>query len=90
MLLGSFVAVASLSLQTRNDAEVVAVLYPPWWSERQMMLAVASADAAFVRLTSATGLVVVRYDQHQGLSKLHRSGAVLLMNPQAIAACMRG
>lgn len=88
-MLCSFLAVAALSLQMRPDAEVVAALYPPWWSEQQVLLAAASADAAIVRLTSATGIVVVRPDQRQGLAKLRGSGAWFLLDPQAVAACLR-
>jgi hypothetical protein len=52
LLLASFVAVAALSLQVRPGSEIVAVVFPPWWSAEQSMLAAGSADAAIVRTTA--------------------------------------
>jgi len=32
LLIASFVAVATMSLQVRPGADIVAVAFPPWWS----------------------------------------------------------
>ena len=87
LLLASVVAVAALSLQVRPGAEIVAVAFPPWWSARQIYAAAASADAAIVRTTALSAVLVVRPNDHEGLSRLHRAGAWLTLDPQAIAAC---
>lgn len=87
LLLVSWVAVAALSLQARPDAEVVAVAFPPWWSAQRALLAAASANAAFVRMTAAPAVLVLRPDSHDGLKKLHEAGAWLTLDPQAIDAC---
>src|SRR5260221_7301888 len=87
LLLASFVAVAALSLQVRAGTEIVAVAFPPWWSTERALLAVASADAAIVRMTAVPSLLVVRPDRHDGLMRLHNAGVWLVMDPQAIAAC---
>jgi hypothetical protein len=88
LLLASFIAVAALTLQVRPDTEVVAVVFPPWWSARQALLAAASANAAIVRTTAIPAIVVVRLDDHERLTRLHRAGAWLTIDPQAIAACL--
>jgi hypothetical protein len=88
LLIASFVAVAALSLQVRPGTEIVAVAFPPWWSTERALLAAASADAAIVRMTAIPSLLVVRPDQHDGLSRLRNAGAWLAMDPQAIAACV--
>jgi hypothetical protein len=88
LLLASFVAVAALSLQVRPGTEIVAVAFPPWWSNERALLAAASADAAIVRMTAVPSLLVVRPDQHDGLSRLRSAGVWLAMDPQAIAACV--
>ena len=88
LLLASFVAVAALSLQVRPGTEVVAVAFPPWWSNERSLLAAASADAAIVRMTAVPSLLVVRPDRHDGLTRLRNAGVWLAMDPQAIAACV--
>jgi hypothetical protein len=87
LLVASFIAIAALSLQVRPGSEVVAVAFPPWWSTQEVLLAAASANAAIVRMTALPALLVVRPDDHDGLTRLRRAGAWLTMDPQAIAAC---
>jgi len=87
LLIASFVAVATMSLQVRPGADIVAVAFPPWWSTEQAFSAAASADAAIIRMTAIPSLLVVRPDQHDGLARLHNAGVWLAIDPQAIAAC---
>jgi len=87
LLLASFVAVAALSLQVRPGSEIVAVVFPPWWSAEQSMLAAGSADAAIVRTTAMSSLLVVRPDRTDGMARLRHAGAWFAIDPQAIAAC---
>ena len=87
LLLVSVIAVAAVSLQAGPGVEVVAVAFPPWWSSQQAFEAAASADAAIVRTTALAAVLVVRPNDHDGLTRLHRAGAWLTLDPQAIAAC---
>ncbi|MGJ5007799.1 hypothetical protein ACQR05_08505 [Bradyrhizobium oligotrophicum] len=87
LLIASFVAVAALSLQVRAGSEVVAVAFPPWWSAQHAMLAAASADAALVRTTAISSLLVVRPGEHDGSARLREAGAWLIIDPQAVSAC---
>jgi hypothetical protein len=89
LLLVSFVAVAALSLRIQPGTEVVAVIFPPWWNSQQALLAAASANAAIVRTTALPAILVVRPDDHEGLTRLHDAGAWLAIDPQAIAACFK-
>jgi hypothetical protein len=88
LLLSSWIFIAALSLQTRPDTEVVAVVFPPWWSAQQAFQAAASADAAFVRTTALPAILVVRPDNRAGLTRLREAGAWLAIDPRAIAACL--
>jgi hypothetical protein len=88
LLIASFVAVATLSLRVRPGTEIVAVAFPPWWNTERALLAAASVDAAIVRMTAVPSLLVVRPDQHDGLTRLYDAGVWLAMDPQAIAACV--
>jgi hypothetical protein len=88
LLIASFVAIGALSLQARPGAEIIAVAFPPWWSADRSILAATSADAAIVRLTAVPSLLVVRPDGSDGLARLRKAGGWLVMDPQAIAACL--
>jgi len=87
LLVASFVAIAALSLQVRPGSEVVAVALSPWWRAEKGLVAAASANAAIVRMTALPALLVVRPDDHDGLTRLRKAGAWLAIDPQAIAAC---
>jgi len=89
LLIASWVAIAALVFQARPDAEIVAVAFPPWWSAQQVLLAAASADAAIVRTTAISAILVVRPNDHDGLARLRTAGAWLAIDPQAIAACFK-
>ncbi|VIO81135.1 hypothetical protein [Bradyrhizobium ivorense] len=88
LLIASWIAVAALSLQVRAGTEVVAVAFPPWWGAQRALLAVASANAAIVRMTAVPTLLVVQPDREDGLQRLHAAGAWLTLDPRAIAACL--
>jgi len=85
----SWIAIAALSLQARPGTEVVAVAFPPWWSTQQVFQAAAAAEAAIVRSTALTAILVVRPDDLDGLARLREAGAWLVMDPQAVAGCLR-
>ncbi|MCK1718270.1 hypothetical protein [Bradyrhizobium sp. 141] len=89
LLIASWIVIASLSLQVRPGAALVAVAFPPWWGTQQVFLAAASANAAIVRTTAIPVLLVVRPDDHDGLTRLRQAGAWLMLDPQALAACLR-
>lgn len=88
LLLSSWIVVAALSFQIRADTEVVAVVFPPWWSAERAFQAAATANAAFVRTTAIPAILVVRPDGRSGMTRLHQAGAWFAIDPRAVAACM--
>ncbi|MFC4840614.1 hypothetical protein ACFPFP_19440 [Bradyrhizobium sp. GCM10023182] len=90
MLLAGWIALAILTLQVRPGATVVAVAFPPWWSTQQVFQAAGSAQASIVRATALPTLLVVRPDDHDGLTRLHDAGAWFVMDAQAVSACFGG
>jgi len=88
LLLSSWIFIAALSLQVRTDTEVVAVVFPLWWSTQQVLQAAASANAAFVRTTAIPAILVVRPDERAGLTRLREAGAWFSIDPRAVAACL--
>jgi hypothetical protein len=89
LLIASWVAVAWMSLQVRPGTDIIAVAFPPWWTSQQVFLATASADAAIVRTSALTSILVVRPNGFDGLKRLHDAGVWLAVDPQAIAACFK-
>ncbi len=87
LLMASWIAVATLSLKVRAGSDVVAVAFPPWWRAERALLAAAAANASIVRMTAIPALLVVRPDRNGGLGRLYEAGALLTMDPQAIAGC---
>ena|SRR5882724_6456113 len=88
LLLASVIAVAAFAFHVRPGVEIVAIAFPPWWSSQQVFAAVASADAAVVRTTAISTLLVVRPDNNDGLERLRNAGVWLTLDPQAVAACL--
>jgi len=87
LLVAGWIALAILTLQVRPGATVVAVAFPPWWSTQQVFQAAGSAQASIVRATALPTLLVVRPDDHDGLTRLHDAGAWFVMDAQAVSAC---
>jgi hypothetical protein len=86
-MLASWVAVAYVSLRLPADAEVAAVVFPPWWDAQQAMSATASANAAIIRTGIVPTILIVELAKPDGLARLHEAGAWLAVNPQAIGGC---
>src|SRR5512140_1273621 len=82
LLLSSWILIAALTFQVRPDAEVVAVVFPPWWSAQQAIQAVATANAVFVRTTAIPAILVVRPDDRAGLNRLREAGAWFAIDPR--------
>src|SRR5271167_2479985 len=78
-LFSSWVAIAAFSFQMRADAEIVAVVFPPWWSTQQAFQAAASAHATIVRVTAIPAVLVVRPDDQAGMTRLREAGVWLVM-----------
>src|ERR1700683_1832035 len=83
LLLSSWIFIAALSFQVRPDTEVVAVVFPPWWSAQQALQAAASANAAFVRTTAIPAVLVVRPDG-RGLACHWPTGRCGLLDPEGV------
>jgi hypothetical protein len=89
LLAASFLAIAAFGLQARSDNEIVAVVFPPWWTARDALSAVAAAGAAIVRTTAVGSIVVVRPGGGDGLARLRAAGGWFAIDPQAAGACLK-
>lgn len=79
----------ALAYRSPPGADVVAVAFPPWWSDARVFSAVSSADATVVRETAFSSLLVIKLSPMDGLSRLRQTGGWLTLDPQAVAACLK-
>ena len=77
-----FVAIPAAS-PARPD--LVAALFPPWWSSGRIIAAAATAGAP-VAVGRWTSIVVVRGDQNSA-ARLRSAGALFLMDPRNAIGC---
>ena len=87
LLLVSWLWVAALVTQARPGDDVVAVIFPPWWSADRSLAAAASTGAAIVRTGGISSILVVQPDGPDGLKHLHDAGAWFAVDPRAVGAC---
>jgi hypothetical protein len=87
LLLVSWLWVAALVMQTRPGDDVVAVIFPPWWTADRSFAAVASAGAAIVRAGGISTILVVQPGGPDGLERLRGAGAWFAIDPKAVDAC---
>jgi hypothetical protein len=82
--LGSLVCVLALSMRPPASGPV-ALLFPPWWSPAQSMIA-ASGAGSIVRFGAWPFVVVVVPDGPRA-SLSGRSGAWLVLDPRLLGGC---
>ncbi|HET8726595.1 MAG TPA: hypothetical protein VFO41_03700 [Alphaproteobacteria bacterium] len=83
--------VVALALVVQNAAlrnGPVAVIFPPHFSMLRMADAVARAHGTLVRGGGLPGVLVARSDDQDFSDRLHRQGALLVLDPIVAAACL--
>ena len=80
--------VRALSPHDANAA--VAVIYAPWTASRDALVRAAEAGARFVRFGGLPFIVVVMPERPDYAAQARAGGALLLLDPQALAACLPG
>jgi hypothetical protein len=88
LLLISWVWIAALTLRAGPSDNVVAVVFPPWWTTERAFAAAASAEASIVRVGGFASVLVVEPAATNGLERLYRAGAWLSLNPAGVGACL--
>jgi hypothetical protein len=72
-----------------DESAPVAAIFPPWWSADRAFLATAAAGGAVVREGAVSSLLVAQSSEPGFRLKLHAAGAWLLLDPKAIAGCLK-
>ena len=79
-----------LALAEPLTGDQVAVVFPPGWSERDVLLASAEAGQNLVRFGSLPNIGIVEFSSPADLQSLRAAGALLLLDPQALGGCLLG
>lgn len=73
--------------QPKPDPNVVAGVFPPWWSAAQVMEAAGQAGA-IIRLGGLPFIVVVRSEAGDAAARLAASGSLFTLDPLSLAGCL--
>ncbi len=87
MLALSWVAVTCMALRPDPGAELVGIIFPPWWSATQAVAAAASTGAEIVRLGAVQTILVVRPARNDGIARLGAAGVLLAVDPLLAGGC---
>jgi hypothetical protein len=87
LLLVSWVWVTAFVVQVGPDDDVVAVVFPPWWSTDRTLAAIGSARAALVRAGGLPSIFVVQPTGADGLKRLREAGAWFTVDERAVGVC---
>lgn len=70
------------------DEEQAAVIFPPGWSRRDVLLASARANLSVVRFGSLQNIGIIQIDAPEAIASLRQEGALFLLPPGALGGCL--
>lgn len=86
--IASLYGAARLSLKPRDPAQGVAVVFAPWVAPEAAFRRAVDPGARFVRYGGLPFVVVVMPDVPDYQQRILASGALLVVDPRALAACL--
>lgn len=87
-VIGNFAVVAYVALKPKNPADGVAVVFSPWLGAKEAFERATSSGDRFVRYGNYPFIVVVMPGDANYLARLRAEGALLVLDPKALAACL--
>jgi hypothetical protein len=79
---------ARIGLAPRDLADGVGVIFAPWTSGEVALRRAVGAGGRFVRFGGLPFVVVVIPEDPDYLARIAADGALLVVDPQALAACL--
>jgi hypothetical protein len=88
---GLSLQIGMLSKPSDGDGKgAVAVLFSPWTDAASAMQRTSEAGARIVRFGAFPFIVVVEPDAPDFAARVVEQGAILLLDPRSLAACLTG
>jgi hypothetical protein len=84
----SFLLVARIALAPRDPAQGVGVVFAPWTSADAAFVRAVGAGGRFVRFGALPFIVVVTPETAEYAERVGAAGALFLVDPQILAACL--
>jgi len=84
----STVAIARIGLEPSHQPGPVGVIFAPWTDAGDSFTRAVSAGGRFVRFGGPSFVVVVEPDGPDYFSRVKAAGALLIVDPRIIAACL--
>lgn len=88
--LGNLLVVLHVAFQPKNPAEGIAIVFTPWTSAANALDRATAPGSRFVRYGGYPFIVVVIPDDPGYVSRVSSRGALLVLDPKALAACFSG
>jgi hypothetical protein len=86
----SLFVIARIGLKPRDPANGVAVLFAPWTSAEATLARATDPGSRFVRYGGFPFIAVVIPEVPDYSTRILGEGALLVLDPQALAACFAG
>jgi hypothetical protein len=86
--IASLIGAAWFSLQPRDPAAGVAVVFAPWVAADQTFVRAVTPGARFVRYGGLPFIAVVVPDSTDYERRVLATGAIMVADPRAMAACL--
>ena len=90
LAIASLFAIARIGLQPRDPANGIAVVFAPWTSAGAVLTRATDAGGRFVRYGGFPFIAVVMPETPDYSSRILAEGALLALDPRALAACFSG
>jgi hypothetical protein len=84
----STIAVARIGLEPADMSRGVGVIFAPWVDADTAFVRAVSAGGRFVRFGGPSFVVIVEPEAAGYAERIKDAGALLLVDPQVIAACL--
>lgn len=84
----STIAIARVGLEPPPSSEAVGVVFAPWTDAGDAFTRAVTAGGRFVRYGGASFVVIVERDSAGYVRQVKDAGALLVVDPRVIAACL--
>ena len=89
LLVGAAVICAPLLILFEPvEGEATAAIFPPGWSEADVIQAAARADLSVIRIGATSNIAIIRLSSVPAARALRQAGALFLLPPNVLGGCL--